>query len=65
MKTDNCGGFRARHLYLYWAFQHIEALAASKITTGFPDGTFRPTELVTRAQMATFLVRALGLHWAP
>jgi len=49
----------------YWAFQEIEALAASGITTGFPDGTFRPTEPVTRAQMATFLARALGLHWAP
>jgi hypothetical protein len=49
----------------FWAFQYIEALAASEITTGFPDGTFHPTEPVTRAQMATFLVRALGLHWAP
>jgi len=48
-----------------WAFQEIEALAASGITTGFPDGTYRPTEPVTRAQMATFLARALGLHWAP
>ena len=49
----------------FWAFQHIEALAASEITTGFPDGTFRPTDPVTRAQMATFLARALGLHWSP
>jgi len=49
----------------FWAFQYIEALAASEITTGFPDGTFRPLEPVTRAQMATFLARALGLHWAP
>jgi len=48
----------------YWAFQEIEALAASGITSGFPDGTFRPTEPVTRAQMATFLARALGLHFA-
>jgi len=47
----------------HWAFQYVEALAASGITTGFPDGTFRPTEPTTRAQMATFLSRALGLHW--
>ena len=47
----------------FWAFQYVEALAASGITTGFPDGTFRPAENVTRAQMATFLARALGLHW--
>ncbi len=49
----------------FWAFQEIEALAASGITTGYPDGTFRPLEPVTRAQMATFLAWALGLHWAP
>ena len=47
----------------FWAFQHIEALVASGITTGFPDGTYRPFEPVTRAQMAAFLARALGLHW--
>ena len=47
----------------FWAFQDIEALAASGITTGFPDGTFRPTASVTRAQVATFFARALGLHW--
>ena len=47
----------------FWAFQEIEALAASGITTGFPDGTYRPFEPVTRAQMAAFLARALGLHW--
>ncbi len=47
----------------FWAFQEIEALAASGITQGYPDGTFKPTANVTRAQMATFLARALGLHW--
>ena len=46
----------------FWAFQKIEALAAAGITTGFPDGEFKPTAAVTRAQMATFLARALGLH---
>lgn len=48
----------------HWAFQHIEALAAAGITTGFPDGTFKPLVPVTRAQMATFLARALGLNWS-
>ena len=47
----------------HWAFQYVEALAASGITQGYSDGTFRPTNPVTRAQMATFLSRALGLHW--
>lgn len=36
----------------------INRLVAAKITAGFPDGTFRPNDLVTREQMATFLVNA-------
>lgn len=42
--------------------QHIEALAASGITTGYSDGSFKPNDYVTRGQMAAFLTRALGLH---
>jgi hypothetical protein len=44
-------------------FQYIEALAASGITTGYDDDTFRPSQYITRGQMAVFLSRALGLHW--
>ncbi len=36
----------------------IAAVAEAEITTGFQDGTFGPNQQVTRAQMATFLVRA-------
>jgi hypothetical protein len=36
-------------------FQYIEALAASGITTGYDDGTFRPSQYITRGQMAVFL----------
>ena len=43
-------------------FRSIEALRASGITVGFSDGTYKPEENVTRAEMATFLSRALGLH---
>ncbi|WP_164515909.1 GH25 family lysozyme [Bifidobacterium dolichotidis] len=35
-------------------------LAANKITTGFGDGTFRPTDTVIRQDMAAFLYRAAG-----
>jgi len=44
-------------------FQEIEALAASGITTGYPDGTFKPNNYVTRQALAAYLARALGLHW--
>lgn len=46
----------------FW-HQYVEALAASGITTGYGDSTFRPDNPVTRGQMAAFLSRALGLHW--
>ncbi|AFZ58285.1 DUF1565 domain-containing protein [Anabaena cylindrica FACHB-243] len=43
----------------YWAKTYIEALAAQNIIAGFPDGTFRPNEPVTRAQFATIITKAL------
>ena len=47
----------------YWAFQYIEALKASGITQGVTPTTYEPESNVTRAQMAVFLAKALGLHW--
>jgi len=38
-------------------------LAASGVTAGCGGGNFCPDAPVTRAQMATFLSRALGLYW--
>ena len=35
----------------------IQWLSASKISTGYPDGTFRPAQPVLREQMAAFLFR--------
>lgn len=37
----------------------IRAVAAAGITGGFEDGTYRPEQPVSRAQMATFLSRTL------
>jgi len=42
----------------YWAFGYIQKLWESGITTGYPDGTYRPENNVTRAEMAAFLIRA-------
>ncbi|MCH1625093.1 DUF4855 domain-containing protein [Ferdinandcohnia quinoae] len=38
-------------------YTYISKLAASKITTGYSDGTFRPKEAVNRAQFSMFLAR--------
>jgi hypothetical protein len=46
-------------------YQYIEALAASGITSGCSASNFCPDAPLTRGQMAVFLARALGLHWAP
>jgi SpoIID/LytB domain protein len=40
----------------------INALAEAGVAHGFDDETFRPGSRVTRAQMASFLRRALGLE---
>jgi S-layer homology domain len=48
-------------------FPFIEALAASGITSGCQTSPplFCPDDPLTRGQMATFLSKALGLHFAP
>ena len=39
----------------------IDAVAEADLASGFEDGTYRPADPVTRAQMASFLTRALAL----
>ena len=39
----------------------VSVLSGLGVVGGFPDGTFKPEEGVTRAQMATMIVNALGL----
>ena len=41
-----------------WYRPYVERLAELKISAGYPDGTFRPKEHVTRAHMALFLTSA-------
>ncbi|MEG9227468.1 S-layer homology domain-containing protein [Aeromicrobium sp. Sec7.5] len=40
--------------------KHIAWLAGEGVTTGYPDGTFRPSAPVLREQMAAFLYRLAG-----
>lgn len=43
----------------HWAGDYIASLTALNIIAGFPDGTFRPNEPVTRAQYAA-IIRAFS-----
>ena len=58
--TATFGDVPTTHLF----FRAIEALSASGITSGCGSGNFCPNDTVTRAAMAGFLARALGLFWA-
>ncbi|ABA21340.1 S-layer region-like protein [Trichormus variabilis ATCC 29413] len=42
----------------YWAAQFIQQLSQRGIIAGFPDGSFRPEEPVTRAQFAAMVNKA-------
>jgi hypothetical protein len=44
----------------YWASPAIRAISKSELVAGFPDGTFRPEERITRAQVLVILANALG-----
>lgn len=41
-----------------WAYPYIESLAERGIMNGFPDGTFKPGNNITRAEFASVLTRA-------
>jgi len=38
----------------------VGAIVQAKIAQGYPDGTFRPNQPITRGQMAVMITRALG-----
>ncbi|BAZ86508.1 S-layer domain-containing protein [Dolichospermum compactum NIES-806] len=44
----------------YWASQFIQELSRRGIIAGFPDGSFRAEEAVTRAQFAAMLNKAFN-----
>lgn len=45
----------------FWAMGAIDSLANLQIFAGFPDGTFRPNDDITRAEFAKVAVLAAGL----
>jgi hypothetical protein len=50
----NCG---------HWGYVYIKYLYAHNITSGYPDGTFKPENQITRAEVAAFIIRAMNLSY--
>ncbi len=46
----------------HWAQSYIETLQELGIMEGYPDGTFRPDNNVTKAELVTLLNRTFGLN---
>lgn len=42
------------------SYSSVKKIVQAKITTGYSDGTFRPTQTLTRGQISAFLARAMG-----
>lgn len=44
----------------HWAAKQIEILTEQGVIVGYPDGTFKPDDNVTRAEFASMAIKALG-----
>ncbi len=44
----------------YWAAAQIKELSQKSVIVGYPDGTFKPDDNVTRAEFASMAIWALG-----
>ena len=47
--------------YTHWAHKHITHGNSLRYVTGYPDGTFKPNKVLTRAEGITILARYAGL----
>lgn len=45
---------------MHWAAEAIAQVAAEGLMKGYPDGTFRPGQTVTRAEAVTMMNRSIG-----
>lgn len=44
----------------HWASKQIDILSDQGVIVGYPDGTFKPDDNVTRAEFASMAIKALG-----
>jgi len=53
-------GFGTDGLDPHWAYYQVMACAEARIVSGYGDGTYQPTNSVSRDQMAVFISRAMA-----
>lgn len=44
---------------LHWAYADINSIAKNRVASGYPNGSFKPSNIVTRAHFSAFLARAM------
>lgn len=59
-QTTESSGNIFKDIKNHWAENQITRLSNLNIVNGFPDGTFRPEEIVTREQFITLIVKTMG-----
>ncbi len=53
--------FALSDIDLHWANNHIRHLVSIRAVNGYPDGTFKPDNNITRAEFTALLLRALKI----
>lgn len=53
-------GYGTDGLDPYWAYYQVMACVQARIVSGYGDGTYQPTNSVSRDQMAVFISRAMA-----
>lgn len=48
----------------HWSFEHVENAAALGLFSGDPNGFFRPSDKITRAEFASVVAKAMGVDTA-
>jgi hypothetical protein len=45
----------------HWAYTYVEYCVEHDVVAGYPEGDYKPSNVVTRDQMAVYVVRAFDL----
>lgn len=48
----------------HWAYKYLEILTDCDIVVGYPDGLYRPDQLVTRAEFSSIVVKAFDQEFS-